>query len=367
MKLDKGDRVAVLTSGGDSPGMNAAVRSAARVAMALGLEAVGIEDGYEGLLAGRLRVIDLKGLRLLDEAARRGGTVLGTARSKVFITPEGQARALETVQRERIRAVLVIGGNGSLTGARVFEASAAQAGTPLKVAGLPASIDNDLGCTSMAIGVDTAMNTIVEACDRICDTASAHRRTFIIEVMGRDCGYLAMTSAVAAGADAVLVREVGKPDEALVDQVVEAMTHAYHQDSGKRRVLVVKAEGVKFDSARLKEAVDARIAEALPDVDTRVTVLGHVVRGGAPTAFDRLLGARLAHAAVRALADGESGFMAGWLGPGIRRSACSYDPYVVLSPLAEALEETRQLLEGTSELAKWRRRIFEESEALLRH
>jgi 6-phosphofructokinase 1 len=362
MKLSQGDRLAILTSGGDSPGMNGAVRAAARVAGGLGLLPVGVEDGYEGLLAGRFRPLDP---RALDEAARRGGTLLGTARSKSFATAEGQSRALEKVAAEKIRALLVIGGNGSLTGARAIAQTATAGGVPLSVGGLPASIDNDLGCTSMAIGVDTAMNTILEACDRISDTADAHRRTFILEVMGRDCGYLAMTAAVAAGADAVLVREAGKPDEALVEQVVHAMEAAYRRDSRKRRVLVIKAEGVKLDSARLKEAVDARVCATMPDVDTRVTVLGHVVRGGAPSAFDRLLGARLAHAAVRALADGEHGFMAGWIGPGVARSACPYDPYVVLSPLDEVLLETQRMLDGTAALAEWRRRIFAESEGLL--
>jgi 6-phosphofructokinase 1 len=209
------------------------------------------------------------------------------------------------------------------------------------------------------------MNTIVEACDRICDTAAAHKRTFLLEVMGRDCGYLAMTSAIAAGADAVLVRETGKTDEALVEQVVNAMKLAYGRDSGKRRVLVIKAEGVRFDSQKLKEAVDARIARELPDVDTRVTVLGHVVRGGAPSAFDRLLAARLANACVRALHDGESGFMAGWLGPTMTRKSCPYDPYVVLSPIEEVLRETARLMEGESDLARWRKSVFQEVEPIL--
>jgi 6-phosphofructokinase 1 len=354
--LGPGDRVGILTSGGDAPGMNAAVRAAARVGEALGLEVIGVEDGYRGLVESRVRPLDM---RALDEAARRGGTLLGTARSKVFPTEDGQTKARATIARERLKALLVIGGNGSLTGARTLTGV-------LAVGGVPASIDNDLACTSMAIGVDTALNTIMEACDRVCDTAAAHKRTFIIEVMGRDCGYLAMTAAIASGADAVLVREVGRDDSAIVDQVVRAMEDAYARDSGKRRVLVVKAEGVKFDSTRLKEAVDARISERWPDVDTRVTVLGHVVRGGTPTAFDRLLGARLANCAMRALAAGESGFMAGWMGPGITRAACGYDPYVVLSPIDEVLAETAKLMEGTSPLAKWRRRTFEEIDSILR-
>lgn len=345
----------LLTSGGDAPGMNAALRAATRVGLALGLEMVGVEDGYVGLLEGRLRPLEL---RELDEGARRGGTVLGSARSKVFPTPEGQAKARAELVRARLAGLVVIGGNGSLTGARTLR-------DVVRVAGVPASIDNDLACTSMAIGVDTAMNTIVEAVDRICDTATAHRRTFIIEVMGRDCGYLAMTAGIAAGADCVLVSEVGKDEDAIVDQVVRSMEGVYRGVNGKRRVLVVKAEGVKIASARLKEQVDARMARLLPDVDTRVTILGHVVRGGAPSAFDRLLGARLANAAVRALADGASDFMAGWTGPGVPGTATVYDPYVHLTPLETVLVETARLMAGGSELGRWRKKIFEEIEPIL--
>lgn len=360
MALGKGDRVAVLTSGGDAPGMNAAVRAAARVGAELGLDMMGVEDGYAGLLDGRFTPLSI---RTLDEASRRGGTVLGTARSKTFATPEGNARAKEQIARQQLRGLLVIGGNGSLTGARTLVSDG------LFVGGVPASIDNDLACTSMAIGVDTAMNTIVEACDRIFDTATAHKRTFIVEVMGRDCGYLAMTAGIAAGADAVLIRETDKDETQIVDQVVTTMRRAYAatNDGGeaKRRVLVIKSEGVKIDSARLKELVDERISKEIPDVDSRVTVLGHVVRGGTPTAFDRLLGARLANAALRAIAAGESDFMAGWCGPGIGRRPCAWDPYVVLTPLSEVLAETEKLMRGESEVARWRKTVFQEVEKIL--
>ena len=354
-RLGAGDRIAVLTSGGDAPGMNAAIRAVARVGSALGLDVVGVTDGYEGLIAGRVAPLDL---RALDEAARRGGTMLGTARSAAFRTEEGRLRARHTIERERLRGLVVIGGNGSLAGAQLLDGA-------LRLCGVPASIDNDLGCTSMCIGVDTALNTIVEACDRISDTATAHRRTFVVEVMGRDCGYLAMTAAIAAGADAVLLREVGRSESEIVEQVVQAMELAYQRDSGKRRVLVIKSEGVKLDPARLKSAVDERTRAGMPDIDLRVTVLGHVVRGGSPTAFDRLLAARLANAAIRALADGRSGFMAGWCGPGVAGEACSYDPYVILTPIAEVLHETERLMSGESPLAKWRRRTFEEAESIL--
>jgi len=367
MGLQKGDRVAVLTSGGDAPGMNAAVRAAARVGAEIGLVMLGVEDGYAGLIEGRLAPLDI---RVLDEAARRGGTALGTARSKAFATLEGQVLARETLAKHDITGVLVIGGNGSLTGARTLTDVVVRGGTAkLVVGGVPASIDNDLACTSMAIGVDTAMNTIVEACDRIFDTATAHRRTFIVEVMGRDCGYLAMTAGIAAGADAVLVREADKDEGQIVDQVVRTMQRAYGPQpdgtSTKRRVLVIKSEGVRVESTRLKDLVEEKIKTLLPDVDTRVTVLGHVVRGGTPTAFDRLLGARLANAALRAMVAGESDFMAGWSGPAIKRAACPWDPYVVLTPLDEVLAETAKLMQGDSDLARWRKRVFAEVEDIL--
>ena len=355
MALGKGDRVALLTSGGDAPGMNSALRGAARVGAELGLEVVGIEDGYVGLMEGRVVPLDV---RALDEASRRGGTLLGTARSKVFPTPEGQALARKAIAQHGLRALLVIGGNGSLTGAHTLRDT-------LLVGGVPASIDKDLACTSMAIGVDTAMNTIVEACDRIWDTATAHRRTFLIEVMGRDMGYLAMTAGIAAGADAVLVRENEKSEDAIVEQVVQTMVHAYRGSQTKRRVIVLKAEGVKIDINQLKVRVDERIATLLPDVDTRVTVLGHVVRGGTPTAFDRLLGARLANGAIRELASGRSDFMAGWFGPGATGEISAHDPYVVLSSLADVLAETTKLHQGNSPLAQWRKRVYAEVEAIL--
>jgi 6-phosphofructokinase 1 len=365
MGLSKGDRVAVLTSGGDAPGMNAALRACARVGAELGLEMLGVEDGYAGLLDGRMAPMRI---RELDEASRRGGTLLGTARSKRFMTAEGQATVRSTIEREKLRGVLVIGGNGSLAGARTLVGIETEGG-PLVVTGVPASIDNDLACTSMSIGVDTAMNTIVEACDRIFDTASAHHRTFIVEVMGRDCGYLAMTAGIASGADAVLIRESDKDEGQIVDQVVGIMKKAYAEASrtgnAKRRVLVIKAEGVKIDSARLKELVDERIKGVLENVDTRVTVLGHVVRGGTPTAFDRLLGARLANGALRALASGQGDVMAGWVGPGVANPACPWDPYVVLTPLGEVLAQTELLLKGEHPLAQWRKRVFQEVEHIL--
>ncbi len=341
--------------------MNAALRGAARVGASLGFEMLGVVDGYAGLLEGRFVPLDLQAL---DEASRRGGTILGTARSKVFPSEDGQRRARVRIAEAKLRGVLVIGGNGSLAGARSLLDVQTEHG-PLVVGGVPASIDNDLACTSMAIGVDTALNTIVEAVDRIADTATAHRRAFFIEVMGRDCGYLAMTSSIASGADVVLIRETGRSEDEIVAHVVAAMERAF-RDTNKRRVLVIKAEGVKVATDRLKNAVDEKLQGSLPDVDTRVTVLGHLVRGGTPTAFDRLLGARLANGAIRAMAAGRSGLMAGWLGPGIRGETSGDDPYVVLTPIDEVLAETTRLMEGDSELARWRRRTFQDIDPILR-
>jgi len=360
--LSKGDRVALLTSGGDAPGMNTALRAAAKVGMSLGLEMLGVQDGYRGLIDGRIRALDL---RELDDNARRGGTILGTARSKVFPSQEGQDRAREQIVKHNLAGLVVLGGNGSLTGARALATASTAKGTPLGVVGIPASIDNDIGCTSLSLGVDTAMNTIMEACDRIADTALAHQRIFIVEVMGRDCGYLAMTAGISCGADVVLTREGDRGDDALIDQVMRAVEAAYARPAGRRHVLVIKSEGVKFESGALKAAIDARISEKYPEVDTRVTVLGHVVRGGSPTALDRLLGSRLANVAVRALAAGETQMMAGWAIPGQTRRGSEWDPHVTLWPIEEVLAETARLHAGSHDLVRWRVRALSEAEPVL--
>lgn len=363
--LQRGDRVALLTSGGDAPGMNAALRAAAKVGAGLELEIVGVEEGYKGLMEGRVRALDL---RELDDAARRGGTLLGTARSKIFPTEAGRARAQQAILEAHIAGVIVLGGNGSLTGARSLVGTPCHDGRPLSIVGIPASIDNDLGCTALSIGVDTAMNTIVEACDRIADTALSHQRTFIIEVMGRDCGYLAMAAGIAAAADAVLFPEAGKGEEAIVEQVMRAIESAHTRKAGRRHVLVLKSEGVKMDSMRLKQAVDAQLGDRYPDVDTRVTVLGHVVRGGSPSAFDRMLAARLGNAAVRALFEGHSDVMAGWAPPGKVHEAAlpsPHDPHVALWPLDHVLVETHKLQSGASPLTRWRVSAFSQAERIL--
>ncbi len=366
-------RIGILTSGGDAPGMNAAIRASVLVGRALGLDVVGIERGYKGLLEDAfvsLAPTDVGGI------LREGGTILGSARCKEFHQREVRDRAREILARREVDGLVIVGGNGSLTGA-LHLASPAEigGGRPLKVIGVPASIDNDLGLTGLSIGVDTAMNTIVEACDKIADTATAHDRVFIVEVMGRDCGYLAMTSAIAVGADLALFPEAGKPEADIVEQIVDTVLTIRSRQKRARKVIIIKAEGVQMGVDRLKEQVDARLRErAAPDaepsaIETRVTVLGHVVRGGRPSAFDRLLGSRLSNVAVRALAAGQSHLMASWMPPielpeeTGKRSP--FDPYCWLVDLGAVLAETENLIKGRSALARWRAGAFDQIEDAL--
>jgi len=270
--------------------MNAAVRATARTAFSLGWSVAKVESGYKGLLEGRLSSVDR---RKLGGIIGRGGTLLGTQRSEEFQTPEGQQRALRTLEEARVEGLVVIGGEGSLTGAlRLAELGV------VRVVGIPATIDNDVWGTEIAIGVDTALNTALETIDRIKDTASSHNRAHIVEVMGRNCGYLALMSAIAGGAEAVLVPEF-EPDP---DDLIKFIRKAYEQ--GKSHFIVVAAEGAKLSAAEFHEYVNST-----GTYESRLTVVGHAQRGGIPTAFDRILASRLGTAAVEALAAGESGMM----------------------------------------------------------
>jgi 6-phosphofructokinase 1 len=352
--------------------MNAAVRGATLVGLATGAEIFGIERGYRGLLEGAVAP-----LKPSDVSAilREGGTILGSARCKEFHQREVRDRARAVLADQGIDGLIVIGGNGSLTGALHLANPEECGARPLAIVGIPASIDNDLGLTSLSIGVDTAMNTIVEACDKIADTATAHDRTFIVEVMGRDCGYLAMTSAIAVGADLALFPEAGKPEREIVERIVKTVLAIRKSQRKARKVLIIKAEGVNVPVERLKVEVDRELAaRSAPgkwtsDIETRVTVLGHVVRGGRPSAFDRLLGSRLGNVAVRALLGGISHKMAAWMPPvelppdiATRSSA---DPYCWLVDLTAVLAETDNLLSGKSPLARWRSRAFDDIEDAL--
>lgn len=344
--------LAVLTSGGDAPGMNAAVATATKVAAAHGWRILGVENGYDGLIDGRMVELTPAGT---EEAWHRGGTILGSARCPRFRTPEGRAQAARHLSG--IDGLVVVGGNGSLAGAALLHD---ETGAP--VVGVPASIDNDIACTSTAIGVDTALNTIVEACDRISDTARSHRRAFVVEVMGRDCGYLAMASAIAAQADAVLFRERGKHEDQLVAELRELFRGAAAR--GKKRLLILKAEGLAISTERLVARLAEHLDEDAPGMALRYTVLGHVVRGGNPSFRDRLVAGRLTHAAVRAAMSGRFGVMAGWdaVEPG---GEDSVDPRVRLFPFRRVIEETRSLLEGTHPTTRARVQMLEEVQGVL--
>lgn len=358
-------RIAILTSGGDAPGMNAAIRAATLVAISRGAEAVGVQRGYRGLVEG-----DFHPLKPDDVVSvlRDGGTLLGTSRCPELMERAVRDRARASLARAGIDRLLVIGGNGSLTGALALSEPAETGDQPLLVVGIPASIDNDVGLTGLCIGVDTAMNTIVEACDKIADTATSHGRTFLVEVMGRDCGYLAMTSAIAAGADIVLFPEADRSDDELVDGIVRTVLAVRRRSGRAKRVIAIKSEGVRMATDRLKQLVDERLrlesTEPGSEVETRVTVLGHVVRGGRPSAFDRLLGSRLANVAVRALLEGRSRVMAAWMPPVDLPAAIAQrsadDPYCWLVDLEAALSETERLLTRQSQLARWRAAVFDD-------
>ena len=303
MSLDR-PRIAVLTSGGDAPGMNAAIRAVVRCAIFSGADIVGIEHGYEGLLAGDFRPLavgDVGGI--LD----RGGTFLGTSRSDRFMTPEGVLEGAEILRSADCTGLVVIGGDGSYRGAAELSA----VGMP--TAGLPGTIDNDIAGTDTSIGFDTALNTVVEAIGKIRDTASSHERTFVIEVMGRTSGILATYAGLAAGGDCILVPEV----EWCLEEVCE--TVAMGQRRGKIHSIIILAEGAGHAFA---------LAEDLSKTcghDVRAVVLGHVQRGGSPSAFDRILASRLGEKAVRSLLAGESSVAIGLKGAEV----CSY-------PLSEA-------------------------------
>lgn len=290
--MNKISTIAVLTSGGDAPGMNSGIRAVVRTALGNNLTVLGVEDGYDGLIHGKFRQM---GARDVGGILQRGGTILQTRRSEEFREPRGQREAIRQMNDARIDALVVLGGDGSLTGAMALAAQ----GVP--VIGLPASIDNDIYGTDMCIGVDTALNTIVEAVDKLRDTASSHSRAFIVETMGRHSGYLATVAGIVSGAEVILVPEKPTP----VEVVAKAIEEAYLR--GKTHAMIMVAEGFEISAAELGKQIDAM------DIGftTRVTILGHVQRGGKPSAYDRWLATRLGVRAVECLLDGESNVMVG--------------------------------------------------------
>ncbi len=279
-------RIGVLTSGGDAPGMNANLRAVVRGAAARGLEVVGVERGYQGLIDGLLRPLtarDVSGL------LNRGGTILRTARCQPFMQPEGRAAAAATLAREGIDGLVVCGGDGSFAGALGLHREHG-----IAVVGTPGTIDNDLSGTDRTIGFDTAVQTAVEACDKIRDTADSHERIFVVEVMGRHSGHIALEVAIAAGAEAVLLPE--RPDFGAAEAAAALAAAA---ERGKRSMLMIVAEGVMCGVAAA-EAMEAMVIGSR----VRVTVLGHVLRGGSPSSDDRILATRTGDDAVQALLDG---------------------------------------------------------------
>jgi 6-phosphofructokinase 1 len=285
-------RVAVLTSGGDAPGMNAAIRAVVRTGLSKGYEMFGVRQGYAGLINGDLRPM---GPREVGGIMQQGGTVLGSARSPEFRTEDGRRRALRELNRKEIHALVVIGGNGSQAGA--YELSKLD----FPVVGVASTIDNDLYGSEITIGVDTALNIALEAVDRLRVTASSHHRAFLVEVMGRDCGYLALMTAVAGGAEMVVIPEY----ETTPEQVAQVLSAAYER--GKAHGLIIVAEGAQHSATELENF----LKEAQLGFEVRATTLGHVQRGGTPSAADRILASRLGAGAIEALARGETGVLVG--------------------------------------------------------
>jgi len=287
--------LAVLTAGGDAPGMNACVRAVVRAALGRGARVMGVRRAFEGLAAGELAEL---GARDVGGIIQRGGTILQTVRFPHFERTEVQDEALRRLRERGVEGLVVIGGDGSMRGALALQ----RLGLP--VIGIPASIDNDMPGTDLALGVDTALNTIVEAIDKLRDTASSHRRAFIVETMGRQCGYLALMAGIVCGAEMVLIPE--RP--ASVPEIAAAVREAFAR--GKTHAIVVVAEGATPGGAGLKAALD----QLRSGFSFRVTILGHTQRGGSPSALDRLLAARFGVAAVERLLAGERGVMVGLKG-----------------------------------------------------
>ncbi|KAA6341286.1 ATP-dependent 6-phosphofructokinase 1 [termite gut metagenome] len=286
--------IGVLTSGGDAPGMNAAIRSITRAAIFNGLRVKGIYRGYKGLITNEIKEFKSQDV---SNIIQMGGTILKTARCQEFITPEGRKIAYDVMKQQGIDALIVIGGDGSLTGARIFAQE-----YDIPCIGVPGTIDNDLYGTDSTIGYDTALNTILEAVDKIRDTATSHDRLFFVEVMGRDAGFLALNGAIASGAEAAIIPEF----DTKVDQLEELIKNGFRKSKSSSIVIVAENEtrGGAIHYAK-------RVKNEYPQYDVRVTILGHVQRGGRPTAYDRILASRLGAAAIDALMDDQRNVMVG--------------------------------------------------------
>jgi 6-phosphofructokinase 1 len=290
-------RIGVLTSGGDAPGMNAAVRAVVRSAAFFSIECVAVYQGYQGLISNNTKQLNARGV---NNIINKGGTVLKSARCLEFRTPEGRKKAFETIQKNNIDGLIVIGGDGSFTGAMIFQSE-----FNIPVIGIPGTIDNDIYGTTHTIGYDTALNTVIDAIDKIRDTAISHNRLFFVEVMGRDAGHIALNTGIGAGAEEILIPEENIGLEKMLESLIKS------KESGKTSSIVVVAEGEKTGKNIFELAEYAE--ENLPEYDIRVSVLGHMQRGGAPSCFDRVLASRFGVAAVELLLSGSSNLMVGFV------------------------------------------------------
>ncbi|MCD8193565.1 MAG: 6-phosphofructokinase [Tannerellaceae bacterium] len=297
--------IGILTSGGDAPGMNAAIRAVTRSAIYNGIRVKGIYRGYKGLVTGEIEEFTN---HHVSNIIQRGGTILKTARCMEFKTPEGRKLAYDRLQEEGIDALVTIGGDGTLTGARIF---AQEFNYP--IIGLPGTIDNDLYGTDLTIGYDTALNTIMECVDKIRDTATSHERLFFIEVMGRDAGFLALNGAIASGAEAAIIPEISLEK----DQLAEMIENGFRKSKNSSIVLVAES-----DVTGGAMGVAERVKKEYPQFDVRVSILGHLQRGGSPTAYDRILATRMGVAAIEALLDGQRNVMIG-----VKNDEIAYVPF----------------------------------------
>jgi len=316
--------IAVLTSGGDAPGMNAAIRAVVRTGVSRGWHVYGVREGYKGLIEGKLSEL---GARDVGGIIQKGGTFLGSARCEEFKTLKGQQRALRSLNEFDIDGLVVIGGNGSQTGSHALHIL----GFP--VVGVASTIDNDLVGSDTTIGVDTALNIALEAIDRLKVTGTSHQRGFLVEVMGRNCGYLALMVAIAGGAEAVVIPEVEKNPEDI------ALTLRTAYERGKSHAIVVVAEGAKYNAHKLEEYFNKQ--EDVTGFALRVTVLGHVQRGGTPSAADRILASTLGAGATDCLADGNFGVLVGWVNSQLSKT-----------PLEEVVGRSKEIDIRLFELAK---------------
>lgn len=312
-----------MTSGGDSPGMNACVRSITKTCLNLGLVPIGYYDGYQGMIEDRWKELSFIDV---DNIIQRGGTILGTARSEEFKTVEGRAKAAGSLKKSAVDALICIGGDGTFTGATILSKE-----INIPVIGIPGTIDNDIYGTDHTIGYDTALNTVIDAVDKIRDTAHSHHRIFFVEVMGRDAGFIALNAGIAAGAETVLIPE----EHTDIDEVIKDIRE---QNKGRRGSIIIVAEGDDEGGAK---TIMEKVKPYLPEFTMRYSVLGHIQRGGSPSAFDRILATRMGAYAVDLLLEGKSGLMIGSFGDKLKTMPIAQ---AIKNPAIPDLEKLKMII-----------------------